>query len=127
MGLRKFFEIKSLRQKKAEQQQYNMWAFPYGREQLLTVNGLILELMPDEKKTGLAVYLLGREAFQTAKDEDPMAAACRTMKAQLPGKHAKKRYLFLALILADAKVDAKLEYPDAEQLRQEAKRLEELL
>ena len=127
MGLREFFEIKTLRQKKLEQQQYNMWAFPYGREQLRLVNDLILELMPDEKKTGMAVYLLGREAFQTAKNEDPCVAACRTMKSQLPGKHAKKRYLFLALILADAVENENLQYPDAETLREEARCLEEIL
>ena len=127
MGLREFFEIKSLKQKKLEQLQYNVWAFPYGQAQLQIVNDLILQLMPDEKKTGLAVYLLGREAFQTAKNEDPRIAACRTMKSQLPGKHAKKRYLFLALILADAQVDERLEYPDAQQLRKDAQQLEEML
>lgn len=126
MGLREFFEIKSLKQKKAEQQQYNAWAFPYGRRQYEIINDRILAMMPDEKKTGMAVYLLGREAFQTAK-EDPIGAAAGTMKAQLPGKHKKKVYCFLALILADAQVNENLAYPQAEELLAEAKRLEETL
>lgn len=121
-----FFEIKSLKQKKEEQRQYNLWAFPYGQAQQKIVQELVLELMPDEKKTGLVVYLIGREAYQNAQ-EDHMREACRAMKCHLPGKHGKKVHLFLALILADAAVDENLNYPDAQAIRQEAKRLEELL
>lgn len=126
MGWWSFFEIKSLKQKKEEQRQYNLWAFPYGQVQQKIVQDLILELMPDEEKTGLVVYLIGREAYQNA-EEDNMREACRAMKSHLPGKHGKKKYLFLALILADAAVDENLNYPDAQTIRQEAKRLEELL
>ena len=122
-----FFEIKSFKQKEEEQRQYTAWAFPYGPAQQSKVQQLILELMPDENKTGLVVYLIGREAYQNAETEDPMVAACRAMRDQLPGRHGKKRYLFLALILADAQIDESLQYPDAETIRQEAKKLEEML
>ena len=122
-----FFEIKSFKQKEEEQRQYTAWAFPYGQAQQSKVQELILELMPDEKKTGLVVYLIGREAYQTADSEDPMVAACRAMSHQLPGRHRKKRYLFLALILADAQIDGNLQYPDGETIRLEAKKLEEIL
>lgn len=122
-----FFEIKSFKQKEEEQRQYTAWAFPYGQTQQEIVQDLILELMPDEKKTGLVVYLIGREAYQNAETEDPMVAACRAMSDQLPGRHRRKRYLFLALILADAKVDENLQYPNCETIRQEAKKLEEML
>lgn len=120
-------EIKSSKQKEEEQRQYTAWAFPYGHTQQEIVQKLILELMPDEKKTGLVVYLIGREAYQNAEGENPMVAACRAMSHQLPGRHRRKRYLFLALILADAKVDGNLQYPDSETIRQEAKKLEEIL
>ena len=127
MGFREFFEIKSFKQKEEEQRLYNQWAFPYGQAQLDVVNSRILELMPDEKKTGLVVYLLGREAFQSACRQAPAEAALEAMADQLPGKHRKKQYLFLALILADSAIDENLNYPDCEALRQEAKRLEETL
>ena len=120
-------EIKSPKQKKEEQRQYAAWAFPYGQTQQKAVQNLILELMPDEKQTGLVVYLIGREAYQNAEEEDPMVAACRSMSDQLPGKHRRKLYLFLALILADAQIDENLQYPDSETIRQEAKKLEEIL
>ena len=122
-----FFEIKSFQQKEEEQRQYNAWAFPYGQTQQRIVQERILELMPDEKKTGLVVYLIGREAYQNAEFEDPMVAACRAMRHQLPGRHGRKCYLFLALILADAQIDENLRYPDGETIRLEAKRLEDLL
>lgn len=126
MGWWNFFEIKSFKQKKEEQRQYNLWAFPYGQAQQQIVENLILELMPDEKKTGLVVYLIGREVYQKA-EEDNMREACRAMKCHLPGKHGMKVYLFLALIRADAAVGEDLNYPDAQAIRQEAKRLEELV
>ena len=127
MGLAEFFTIKSPWQRKREQEQYNQWAFPYGEPQLQAVKLLILELMPDEKKTGLAVYLIGREAYQSVEPENAIEAACDAMASQLPGKHRKKLTLFLALILADAAIDESLQYPDPEAIRAEAKRLEDIL
>ena len=124
MGLREFFEIKSLKQKKLEQQQYNLRAFPYGRDQLQRVNDLILELMPDEKQTGMAVFLMGKEAYG---ENRRMENACRAMQEYLPGKHRKKIFLFLALIAADWEIDENLDYPDAEMIKEQAKELEKTL
>ena len=123
MGLREFFEIKSLRQKKEEQLRYNQWAFPYGQAQLQLVNDRLLQLMPDEKKTGLAVFLLGKEAWE----KDGWQGACRAMKDHLPGKHGRKLPLFLALVEADAAVEENLSYPAAEDLRRMAAKWEEML
>ena len=123
MGLREFFEIKSLRKKKEEQLLYNQWAFPYGQAQWQAVNDRILQLMPDEKKTGLAVFLLGKEAYEKGGWE----SACRAMKEHLPGKHRKKLPLFLALIKADAEIDEALAYPEADDLRRMAREWEDVL
>jgi len=121
MGIREFFSFQTLKQKKEEQQQYNAWAFPYGQQQCQQVNALILEMMPDEKKTGMAVYLMGREAYQKSARKENV---CRVLGEYLPGKHKRKMYRFLALILADARVDENLQYPTAEELLQQAKDLE---
>ena len=126
MGLAEFFTIKSLREKKREQEAYNRWAFPYGQVQQEAVRALILELMPDEKSTGLAIYLIGREAYQSVEEDDPMVEAYSAMRSMLTGKHSGKIYLFLALILADAQIDENLAYPDAETIRKMAKELEEM-
>ena len=126
MGLADFFAIKSLRQKKQEQEEYNRWAFPYGQAQLDAVRDLILELMPDEKSTGIAIYLMGREAYQSAEGQLALTKAYNTMTDWLTGKHRRKVYTFLALILADAQVDENLNYPDAETIRKKAKELEEM-
>ena len=116
-------EVKTWKQKEEEQRQYYAWAFPYGQAQQEIVQNLITELMPDEKKTGLVVYLTGREAYQNA-DMEPMVEAYRAMRNQLPGRHGRKCCLFLALVLADAAIDENLRYPDGEAIRQEAKKLE---
>lgn len=127
MSFGDFFTIKSLREKKREQEQYNRWAFPYGQAQLEKMRSLILELMPDEKKTGIAIYLIGREAYQDAEGEAAPIEAYEAMASMLTGRHRKKIFTFLALIRADAEIDEELKYPDAETIRQEAKRLEETL
>ena len=126
MGLAEFFTIKSLREKKREQEAYNRWAFPYGQPQLDKVRSLILELMPDEKSTGIAVYLIGREAYQSVEEDDPLAEAYSAMSSMLMGKHRRKIYTFLALIQADAQIDETLNYPDGETIRQRARELEEM-
>lgn len=126
MGLADFFTIKSFREKKREQEAYNRWAFPYGQLQQEAVRALILELMPDEKNTGIAIYLIGREAYQSVEESDPLAEAYSAMRSMLAGKHAWKIYTFLALILADANIDEDLKYPDAQTIRKMAKELEEM-
>ena len=47
----------------------------------------------------------------------------RTLDRQLFGRHKGKRARYLALVLADSRVDETLAYPDAEALREEAERL----
>ena len=127
MSFGEFFTIKSLRQKQREQEQYNRWAFPYGQAQLERVRGLILELMPDEKKMGIAIYLIGREAYQNAEGQAALIEAYEAMISMLTGRHRQKVFLFLALIQADAEIDENLQYPDGDTLRREAKYLEETL
>lgn len=124
MSIVDFFTVKTPWQRKKEQEEYNLWAFPYGQAQLDAVKALILELMPDEKTTGIAVYLIGREAYQSAEGHAPLEAAYDAMSPMLPGKHKKKLLLFLALIQADINIDETLQYPDAQAIRDAAKRLE---
>lgn len=130
MDLREYFTIKSRQQREAEQRVYNRWAFPYGPQQMAIVEARILEMMPDEKKTGMAIYLMGREAYgnsEKAEEAARLETVSRALREYLPGKHRKKLYKFLALILADAQVDERLQYPDADTLCREAERLEEML
>ena len=124
MSIVDFFTIKTPWQRKKEQEEYNQWAFPYGQAQLDAVKALILELMPDEKSTGIAVYLIGREAYQSAEGHAPLDAAYDAMSPMLSGKHRKKLPLFLALVEADAYIDESLQYPDAQAIRDAAKRME---
>ena len=49
------------------------------------------------------------------------------MQEYLPGKHRKKIYLFLALIASDWEIDENLDYPDAEMIKEQAKKLEKTL
>lgn len=132
MSFADFFTFKTPRQREKEQRQYNAWAFPYGEAQKQIVSDLLQKLLPDEGKTAMAIYLIGREAYIGGVDEDladytvqqRLEYTVRLLRDQLPGRHKRKLWSYLALILADEHIDAQLQYPTVEQLREKAAELE---
>ena len=139
MGIADWFVMKSQKQRDREFRQYTKWAYPYGDRQKELVTKILKELMPEEPgKTAVAVYLMGREGYLGAFDDDPEDLEGRTeeynrnmavhkMMAMLPGRCKKYVYRYMAMILADAQVDESLNYPTVEQLRQTAAELETTL
>lgn len=133
MRLADFFTIKTRKQREEEQRQYDAWAFPHGPQQRKAIQELLSELLPEEdKKTGLVLFLIGREAYLGGVGEDVsgytqdqrLQYAAKLLRDQLPGKHKKKLWRYLALVLADAEVDSAICYPTAQQLLQKAAELE---
>ena len=133
MSLKEFFAIKTPRQRKEEERIYGLWAFPYGQAQKEKVGELLKALLPKEDKgMALAIYLMGREGYRNdcplkepaEPAEDPLAAAAGALRSALPRNLRNQIPLYLALIEADAKVDANLNYPAAEALEETAAALQ---
>lgn len=128
-SIAEWFTFKSAKQRAREEKQFARWAFPYGDAQKEKVNQLIRELMPKEDpKAALAIFLIGRQAYLGAYNDDPeeleerkesqkMAALESQLENQLFGRYRKKLPYYRELVLADAQVDASLNYPSAEELR----------
>ena len=122
--------FKSKEQRKKEEEAYAVWAFPYGTAQQEKIRSLLQELLPRED-TALAMmcFLLGKEAYCDKYEEnldprrDPLADAAFALRSG--GFRCKKQdlALYLALIVADARVDEGLAYPSAEELRGAAQQL----
>ena len=136
MGIADWFTFKSKKQQEREFRRYVQWAYPYGDRQKELVTRILKQLMPEEPgKTASAVYLIGREGYHGAFDDEPEELEGRTeqqkremaaqkMKAMLPGRCKKYIYRYMAMILADAQVDENLNYPTVDELRQKAAELE---
>ena len=136
-GITEWFTFKSAKQREREQKQFDKWAFPYGDAQKEKIFEIVKELLPKEDpKAAVAVYLMGRQAYRGAFNDDPDDEAERTdkgrMKAldyvlrnQLFGRYKKFIPYYKALVLADTKVDETLNYPSVEELRRMAEELAE--
>ena len=132
MGFADWFTFKSAKQREKEAKMYARWAFPYGEAQREKLTQLMGELMPKENpKAAMAIFLMGRQAYRGAYDDDPedlqardesqkMAALDRLLETQLFGKYRKLLPYYKSLVLADADVDETLNYPSAEELRRRA-------
>ena len=132
-----WFVFKSAKQRAREEKQFARWAFPYGDAQQEKVKEVIRQLLPKEDpRAGMAVFLIGREAYRGAFNADPedlaerteeekMEDLDRTLDAQLFGCYRKYIPYYKALILSDLDVDETLNYPSTEELRRRAQELME--
>lgn len=132
MGFGDWFTFKSAKQRAREEKMFARWAFPYGDAQKAKISQLIRELMPKEDpRSGMAVFLMGREAVRGSFKDDPedlaerteddkMTALDKVLEQQLFGKYRKFFPYYKVLVLADLEVDETLNYPSVEELRRRA-------
>lgn len=127
------FLFKSKEQAERDKRELEAASYPYGDAQREKLEALLEALLPEEpEQLRRTIFLLVKRAY--AKDlSNPLEDSAplrenlpdtfRTLDRQLFGRHKSKRARYLALVLADSRVDETLAYPDAEALREEAERL----
>lgn len=137
-SLMDMFAFKTAKQRERDAKNFNRWAFPYGEPQRQKIIDIIKQLIPKEDpKAALAVYLMGREAYRGSFKDDAEDLAERTeerklraldyqLKEQLFGRYKKFIPYYKVLVLADAQVDERLNYPSVEELRRRAEELAEV-
>ena len=136
MSIADWFVFKSKKEREAEQKRYRRFAFPYGDEQRARLEEIVGELMPSEpRETAMAIYLIGREGYRGSfkmdeedraerTEEEKLAEATAALRNMLRGKLMDLLPLYLAVVIADAGVDERLQYPSIEELRRLAGELE---
>lgn len=119
--------FRSKKQQKKEMEAYAAWAFPHGPRQQEKVRALLAQLLPGEDTTiAMVIFLLGKEAFWDKdgrwedEEREPVQDAARALRRSGMRVKAQDIPLYLALILADSRVDGELSYPTAEALREMA-------
>lgn len=121
-----FYIWKSKAQQKQEQEDYEKWAFPYGAAQREKLVALLLKVFPKESEaTTLIPFLTCKELYgKLAKTPDLVDFAINKLLTDI------KKYkriirknempLYVALVVADSRIDEKLEYPTTEQIKEMA-------
>ena len=134
-GIADWLTFKSAKQRAKEEKQYARWAFPYGEAQKEKVTQIIRELLPKEDpKAALALFLMGRQAYRGAFNDDPedleerteeekITALDKMLAVQLCGRSKKYIPYYKVLVLSDLDIDETLNYPTAEELRRRAEEL----
>lgn len=123
LGEFNFFIWKSKAQVKQEQDSYETWALPYGQPQREKLVKLMLEIFPKETEaTVLIPFLTCKELYQKYC-RTPELADYAIEKLLVDVKKYKRiirkdeMALYVALVVADSKIDERLEYPTAQEIK----------
>ena len=117
------FSWKSKAQQQQEQADYEKWAFPYGQLQREKLVKLLLEVFPKESEaTTLIPFLTCKELFgKICKTPDMFDEAIGKMLTDVKKYkrviRKKEMPTYVAVVVADAKINADCEYPTAQQIR----------
>jgi hypothetical protein len=117
------FSWKSKATMAQEQADYEEWAFPYGQKQRENLVRLMLEVFPKEnEQTTLIPFLTAKELFgRFCKTPDQFDNAIGKMLTEVKKYkriiRKKEMALYVALVVADARISAECDYPSARQIK----------
>lgn len=123
LGDLNLFTWKSKTQQQQEQADYEKWAFPYGQPQRDKLVKLMLEVFPKEsEQTVLIPFLTCKELFcKLAKTPDLVDYAIGKLLTDIKKykRIIRKQDMptYVALVVADSRVDERIEYPTAQQIK----------
>ena len=127
-GILGWFEFKSKETVEREQAEYAKWAFPYGEKQRENLQTLLLSLYPKKKKA-LPIMLMGflsyKELYQNAVKtatsyEDIIKSLIKGHKRYRNLIDNKDLTTYIAIVLADAGIDERCEYPGVDEIGEKA-------
>ena len=116
------FSWKSKTQQQQEQVDYEKWAFPYGQKQREKLVKLMLEIYPKENEaTTLIPFLTCKELFgKLCKTPDMFDEAIGKMLTDVKKYkriiRKKDMPMYVALVVADSRIDEDCNYPTAQQV-----------
>ena len=132
LGAWNMFAWKSKEQQKEDDEKYEKWAFPHGQKQRENLEALLSALWPKKQVTiPLFSFLTCKELYEkhlkTAESRDA-AVDIIINKEKRFGEIIKKKdmIMYLAIVLADADIDERCEYPSAGDISVRVEELEKL-
>ena len=132
LGEYTLFTWKSKATQEKEQEEYARWAFPYGEKQRENMQNLLLSLYPKESiPTTLIPFLTCKELYEgvlkkSASRDEALDVLINKQKKYKRIIKKKDMTMYIALVLADADIDERCEYPAADVIRTRAQELDAL-
>ena len=132
LGDSSMFSWKSRETRDREQKEYALWAFPHGPEQRAKLEALLRELRPKERKEFVMMgFLTSKELYERyLKDLGSREEALHHMiNEEKKYKQIVRRddmTTYLAVVLADAEIDERCEYPGADEINKSIRELDKL-
>jgi len=123
LGDIKMFQFKSKEQRDREAKEYAEWAFPYGDLQRDNLSALIKELVPKAyMPVCLTAFLTCKELYDKAltnseTQEEAVDHMINVIRGHEQLLKPSETPLYLALVIADAYIDERCEYPSADSIR----------
>jgi len=130
LGNNPFFLKRTKEKLEKDRKEYDTWSFPYGFKQREKIEVILHQLNPEEpKQQNFMGFLLCKELYEkhlkiTGSSEQAIEIL---MGGELLNKSILKRgdvAPYIALVLADAKIDERCEYPSVEEIKRRAQELE---
>ena len=133
LGEYTLFQWKSKATQKVEAEAYEKWAFPHGEKQRENLQALLLSVFPKESvPTTLIPFLTCKELYETIMRNNggsSVVAIDTLINKQKKYKRIirkKDMPAFIALVMADAMIDERCEYPSAAEIMARSQELEKL-
>ena len=132
LGNSGLFSWKSKETIEREAKEYETWAFPYGQEQRDKLEALVREVVPKgHVPFALMGFLTCKELYekhlkQTESSDKATDILINVEKKYMQIIKKKEMTTFLALVLADAEIDERCEYPSAVEIHESIEKLEKL-
>jgi hypothetical protein len=132
------FTWKSKATLQKEQEEYAVWAFPYGQKQRDILEKLLKEIYPRENASvTLVAYLTCKELYEAALENKPdpgdgnsyYIAVDKVIKDRKRYRQIIKRKdmpMYIALVIVDTSIDERCMYPSADEIRAFAQELTDL-
>jgi len=130
LGEINWFSFKSKATQQKEQEDYARWAFPYGQKQRDNLEALLREIFPGETVPSMLIpFLTCKELYQGVLQKTGSVDSAIDAMINIQKKYKqilKKRSMttYLALVLADAVIDERCEYPTLEEIKNWAAELD---
>ena len=132
LGEYQIFTWKSKATQQKEQEDYGKWAFPYGEKQREALQELLLGIYPKETiPTTLIPFLTCKELYEgllnkTGSREAAVDTLINKQKKYKQIIKKKTMVTYLAVVLADADIDERCNYPSTDIIMQTVQELEKL-
>ena len=126
-GVSSWFQWKSKAVREKEQAKYEAWAFPHGKNQRKNLEKLMQELCPKEQLPFLLVgFLSCKELYEKLLDDLDSSESVENTADIFINSEKKYKHIikegemarYVALVLADAEIDERCEYPSADEMRE---------